>query len=337
MDAKITKLRLSRMLSYDWLKMLGLAAALIFVWVLVFTMTATRVLPSQQFIVANYTGNMALTNEYNAHLNGALSNKKLTFEVLETSTADMVTAQDVASQLLQARVSTNELDAIFVSSEGDPNYKYEVEGENGEKEIAYKYTYLDSFLIPYRWNLHKLNLNEDGYFKSMERYLNLYFEEGYENADSLDEAKVEAAFRARCARMEDKRYKKEADIQKGVKGEIERMQKYATALKNFYYYLDAGYVEIVESSYQDEETPEYKWTESYAINICPSGATQKQRENLAKLVGYQTEYVDENGQSKNTVTADNMNICLFNSNGGEEAYRYEGLVYVDYLMESILA
>ena len=61
MDAKITKLRLSRMLSYDWLKIIGAAAAVIIVWVLIFTMTATRITSAQTFTVHNYLGNISLT------------------------------------------------------------------------------------------------------------------------------------------------------------------------------------------------------------------------------------------------------------------------------------
>ena len=61
MDAKITKQRLSHLLSYDWLKIVGLIAVAILVWSLIFTMTATRITAAQQFTVINYTGNAALT------------------------------------------------------------------------------------------------------------------------------------------------------------------------------------------------------------------------------------------------------------------------------------
>ena len=57
MDAKITKTRLSRLLSYDWLKIVGVIAGVILVWSLIFTMTATRITPAQQFHVLNYVGN----------------------------------------------------------------------------------------------------------------------------------------------------------------------------------------------------------------------------------------------------------------------------------------
>ena len=59
MDAKITKERLNRILSYDWLKIVGLAVVAIIVWTLVFTTSATRITPAQQFTVINYFGNVS--------------------------------------------------------------------------------------------------------------------------------------------------------------------------------------------------------------------------------------------------------------------------------------
>ena len=56
MDAKITKKRLSDFLSYDWLKMVGIAVGFIVVWALVFTTTATRIIPSQSFGIYTYKG-----------------------------------------------------------------------------------------------------------------------------------------------------------------------------------------------------------------------------------------------------------------------------------------
>ena len=55
---KITKKRLNILLSYDWIKIILLAVAAILVWSLIFTMTATRVTPAQNFTIFNYTGNL---------------------------------------------------------------------------------------------------------------------------------------------------------------------------------------------------------------------------------------------------------------------------------------
>ena len=59
MDAKITKKRLNILLSYDWIKIILVAVAMIVLWSLVFTMTATRVTNAQNFTIFNYTGTSA--------------------------------------------------------------------------------------------------------------------------------------------------------------------------------------------------------------------------------------------------------------------------------------
>ena len=83
MDAKITKLRLSRMLSYDWLKIIGTAAAAIVVWVLIFTMTATAITPAQTFTVGNYLGNVTFSDEFSKAFNNAYNDNVFTGEILD--------------------------------------------------------------------------------------------------------------------------------------------------------------------------------------------------------------------------------------------------------------
>ena len=86
MDAKITKIRISRMLSYDWLKIVIASVVAIIVWTLVFTMSATRITPAQQCTVFNYVGNtsFSLTN-FNALYNKAFEQKVFSYAI----TADM--------------------------------------------------------------------------------------------------------------------------------------------------------------------------------------------------------------------------------------------------------
>ena len=70
MDAKITKKRLNILLSYDWIKIILVAVAMIVLWSLVFTMTATRVTNAQNFTIFNYTGTSANSrfNSYSSTL-----------------------------------------------------------------------------------------------------------------------------------------------------------------------------------------------------------------------------------------------------------------------------
>ncbi len=337
MDAKITKLRLSRMLSYDWLKIVGLAAAIIFVWVLIFTTTATRVLSSQQFVVCNYLGNVTARTE----LTKSLQDAKFSYDVLETNVVDLNVADlSTASQLLQARTSTDELDVMFVSQRDDVNStSTEQTNSAGEKETTYANTYLETFVYAYRYGLHDLDpASEDGYFADLAAYLNKFYDGGYETG-TVNREKVEGDFRARIARMKDKRYKKEAEIQAGIDGEIDRLAKYRQALISVLGYFEAGYIETAPVTYTPQDKNDAygkEWTGVYAINICPDTETMGK---LANVVAYSETVVNEEGKTEFVASAKDMCVCLFDSNGGkteEECYRYEGLIYLHGLIESVL-
>ena len=337
MDAKITKLRLSRMLSYDWLKIVGTAAAVIIVWVLIFTMTATRITPAQTFTVANYLGNNSLSTNFNKSINSAFSGDVFTGEVMEFTSIDLPTAGDVAGQLLEARVTTDEGDVMFVSQQPNPDTAYTVQttDENGQtvEETKYGHTYLETFLAGYRWNVHNLDLDdENSFFRQMERYLNEYYTNGYTDANSLDEKKVEDAFRARIKRTKDKRYKTEETIQQGIDEAIDRMQKYQKALVAFYGYLDEGLVSLTKTNYTLMDGEQYAFEGVYSINLCPD---TERMGKLADIVGYSVTHVTEDGDETYVNSAKDMNICLFNLNGKEEEFRYEALLYVVHLIEQV--
>ncbi len=333
MDAKITKVRLGRMLSYDWLKIVGAAAALIFIWILVFTTTATKVIPSQRFVISNYMGNATLQNAMSADLSAQLNGGKFSHEILEVETVDLPAAQDVGYQLLEARTATNEIDLMFVSMQDNTATGKQVTNENGEEIVVYEHTYLESFLYSYAHTLHYLGDKEDGsgYFQQMRAYLNTYYVDGYESGENLDVAKVEADFRARAEG--DKRYKKEGEIQKGIEGDIARIESYRTALLSFEKYLEEGVVEIVNTAYEAEDKDFFEGKGEYSINVAKTEATS----SLSRYVGYHSTYLDENGKEQYKVSADNMNVCLFNSNGTHAAHRFEGLVYIVHLLDTVTA
>ena len=56
MDAKITKSRLGLLLSYDWIKIIGICVAAVLVWTLLFTTLATRATSGQIFEIYAYAG-----------------------------------------------------------------------------------------------------------------------------------------------------------------------------------------------------------------------------------------------------------------------------------------
>ena len=329
MDAKITKKRLSRMLSYDWLKIVGMAAGLILVWTLIFTMTATKMMPSQQFTVFNYTSNVSLSstkfyNEYQKAFDGGI----FSYEVIEINENDLPTASDYAGTVLEARLTTDEGDVMLVPDIANPDTAYE--DDNGN--TVYAYSHLETFVYSYSYYLFNLDFDaEDSYFGQMRAYLNRYYDGDYKNG-GLNEALVESDFRARVKKTKDKRYKKEKQIQTAVENEILRVQKYQGALIEFEEYLRNGVVSLTRTTIEDPENAGSNLIDGvYSINLCPDTKTMG---GLAEQFAYRTTYTDENGVTQNTVSAQDMNITFFNLKGTADSFEYESLLYCNYLIRT---
>ena len=115
MDAKITKERLSRMLSYDWLKIVGAIVAAILVWSLIFSMSATRITPAQQFTAINYFGNVGTINtNFSKTLSNAYTNDVFSSEVLKITEVDVGGNAEYGATLMETRMATSEGDVVFV-------------------------------------------------------------------------------------------------------------------------------------------------------------------------------------------------------------------------------
>ncbi len=347
MDAKITKTRLSRMLSYDWFKIVLCALALIFAWMLIFTMTATRVLPSQEFRVANYIGNRSFGEDFYKSLNRAEDDGAFSGETLEIGSLDLPANGSEASTLLEARVTTKELDVMFVSMQNDRRTAYTEKNDEGEKVEKYYYTYLQSFLNGYFYRVH--NVKE--YLSDLEAYLLPYYsnDETFQDAN-LNEELVEKEFRARVKRMKDKRYKTSKQIKKGIQIEKERIVSYRDALLRYRELESLGYLKIEKTELiRDEKKGEDVFKENgyYSINLCPEELKEKGEEyanyvsKLANYVSYdnvEEKTNEESGETEKVTvpSALNMNICFFDLNGKEEAYSYEGLVYLTDFVDRVI-
>ena len=334
MDAKITKTRLSRMLSYDWLKIVGAIAGFILVWSLIFTMTATRITPAQQFHVLNYVGNYSWSTSFGNFYKGA--KEELSYEVMEIHSEDLSTNEDYLTTLMEARLATYEADVMFVADIDDPDTAYE-DATTGE--TLYKHTYLETFIVrygSYLYNLSDPTVDETSYFKQMENYLNLYYKGDWTNAENLNEAQVEKDFRARVKKNKDKRYKKESQILAGIEKDIGRIEKYRDGLEKFYQYVKDGYIAYnpIEFTYERKDnTPlEYKG-KGYTLNICPN----EKMEALKDYVGYYKTETDEEGNEMPVKRAENMNVAFFDAGKEmEEGFQYENVLFINYVVEQCI-
>ena len=329
MDAKITKTRISHMLSYDWLKIVGVALALMVFWNFIFTITATLPRPSQQFTVFNHYANQAFSadfyNDFYDDVTGTI-NDTFSYEVIEITTNDLVTLGQHAAAMTEARLQMDEGDVMFIPKLFDPSTAYE---ENGETK--YEANYLQSFLCRYESYLYDLDPEkEGGYFYELKSYLNGYYED-YQNAETIDKAKIEKDFRARAKKNEDKRFKTEAQLAWGAQKEIERIQKYRDAFLKFEGFLESGLVAFEEVEVENDY---YQYKGKFALNICPNEDTMGA---LKKYASYGETVVDENGKEKFNTTAKDMCVMFFDTKGTEDSFEYESLLYVVHLIEACMA
>lgn len=325
MDAKITKKRLAHMLSYDWLKIIGLGVALILFWNLIFTMTATPIQPSQEFTVFNHHANRPFPDELYYDLMDAVDDV-FSYEVIEATTNDVARSGDYASLMYDVRLQTDEGDMMFIPKIADPATAYE---ENGETK--YSGDYLQSFLRDRRAYLYDLDpQTEGGYFYELKEFLNGYYTD-YKNAETLDEEKVERDFIIRAKANKDKRFKTEEQLASGARKEVERIEKYRDALIKIETFLQQGIIAFEEV---EAISGKYHFKGKFALNICPNEGAMGE---LKKYASYVETGVDEEGKETYRITAKDMCVMFFNTKGTQASFEYESLLYVVHLIESCKA
>lgn len=326
MDAKITKERLNRMLSYDWLKIVGFSVAAIIVWTLIFTMSATRITPAQQFTAINYFGNVGTINtKFSTTLSSAYKDGVFSYEVIELSEVDVGGNAEYGSTLMETRVATNEGDVVFVPNIPNQGQSYTYQGET-----VYD-SYQQNLVRHYGYCLMNLDMDdEDGYFNRMERFLNRYYGGNFQAEDAqLNVETVRADFLARIQKNKDKRFKKSAEIEQGVLDECERLEKYRAGLIEFYGYLESGLVQLEKTTVWDYEEDKL-WREGvYTINLCPDRATMP---NLKNVTGYLQTVTGEDGEEQQVLCADNMHVAIMKFDEVESSFEYESLLYINYVI-----
>ena len=324
MDAKITKQRIGRMLSYDWLKIVGIIVAAIIVWSIIFTTTATRVMPTQQMTIFSYHCNTVLSESYYNRQEGLLKGGLFSYEVIELHTYDLSVQKDMSQMMMQTRLSTNEGDLMFVPNAPDVELKVTEDGET-----TYPRTYLESAVAMYPYNFFDV----EEYLQGMDEFLDEQYG-GDHKTGTLDEDKVKQAFLDRVKAKKDKRFKTAAQRQDGAEKEVERIRKYKTAYDEFTGYLDAGVVSLqyVEVKNPDgtvvlnESTGQPERAGNFAVNLCPDVS------KMGKLREWYS-YYDETAATP-SITAQNMCVLFLDMYDVDDTFEYESLVYVTHLIKS---
>lgn len=324
MDAKITKQRLGRLLSYDWIKIVALAVATVILWSIIFTVTSTQITPSQQFIVFNYYSNASLSDEFFHVYENTKKNNKFSYEIIEQGINDLaVVGIDTAYTLLEARFAISEGDIIFIPNANDLST-----GQPSQDGSEPTYTtFMQQFFNAWHFNVY----NVDEYLNGMRAFVSAYYidEDQIENNNYINgvfnEEKARADFIARVKKNKDKRFRKEKEIQNGVLAEFDRIKKYKDAIMQFDEYLDEGIIELTAMSWTSADGA-YKKEGNFAVNLCPTNG--KTKELKRQLSYYSAE--------KDAYTAENMHVMFFNLPNVEDSFQYESVIYINEVISAAL-
>ncbi|MBQ7373790.1 MAG: hypothetical protein IJW64_04420 [Clostridia bacterium] len=218
MDIKVNGNRLKNMLSYDWVKIVVAIVAGIVVWVLLFTMLATRSTVGEEFVFMVYENVKTVNSAKNGSL---LSDMKkdgtLSFDVLELNVSYLNSAgQYSASYMLSLRASVQEGDVLLISD------GRAVEVEEGKEDEEDPSSEISSVINGgYLYNFETFLTDARTYCVS-----NGFIVENQDGTYSVDEDEIETYFlnvRLKSAGNYRKTFRTELQKQEGVKLEIKRI------------------------------------------------------------------------------------------------------------------
>ncbi len=318
MDARITKQRLGNLLSYDWLKMLVTIAIFVFLVVLLFTMTATRVTNAQTFTVYAYN-DVTAGRDFNSLADKLKDEDVLSYDILETTTEKF--SADSQYDLYSLRRTTGEGTVMFVSDvrvyetddDGNP-----VLDENGDPKIETEsalYSLAMGSTVDSEDPISGTLYDCKYYIESCAEYLSGFFEGDWETSNTLDEAAVRASFLERNSG--DKRYKNDEAREKGIADERQRILD-----------LRDDYLVVLQCF----ENGTFKYTEYTAKNVDGSSFTSVLGINLGGLekIADLAYYTDGEG---NQVVSNLNLVILYNNFHEANGLRFEPVTFLRYLYE----
>ena len=323
MDAKITKKRLGLLLSYDWLKILGICVAAVLLWSLLFTTMATRATNGQRFEMYLYPGVRFANSVDVTSLHERDKNDVLSYDVL-----------DVSSVSLESNTMSTIMAAHFAAGQGDVLFAADIEPTRDDNGNITAYNGLDSFIGSYYGNA--VWLGADGqpwespngdkkanYFADCEAYLNRFYNGDWKNGEP-DEDAMRANFDERTEG--DKRYKNDAQRAIGREQEVARIQNLRNAYAKVNEWLTSGSADspisikttelLVKDAGGEPETVEWQ----YAFDL-------SNIDNLTEFISYRTE--------DGTGTKEGLCMVVLNTgSSGEEDLRYEPITFLEYLVKT---
>ncbi len=253
MDNRLTKRRLSDLLSYEWIFIIVVCAICIILWELVYSIGSVKLTAGQRF---GYYYDYTVYGADNAGFMREISNKNtFSYDVLKFSSESI----KMDNNVLTARLSIQEGDVIFTDAVGIEEYRASVDKKEKPTKEVRALTIIDT-LESIDYSIGSIDVLLD----SAKKYLkdNVFFDyvdeqtafDSYVRANINDE-KVRTLFLNRNGK--DNRFRGQANKDKGVLLEIERIEKL---------YQNIVFMQDFINNNSDALVRYTKYSQSYALS-----------------------------------------------------------------------
>lgn len=330
MDNRITKKRLSNMLSYDWIAMIIVSVLVILVWDLLYTTLAVRLSVGQQF---KFYCDSSIYGENLELIDLCERDNTFSYDVITVNSENLLSDFNV----LGTRLSAQEGDVLITDCK-------EPADDAEDKSIRVK-----SMVDTHHGYSYEQML------KDAKDYLSGYMKDGVENAfevesfdlENIDETKVSTKFRARMKK--DNRFRKESEIKNGIVLETERIENLYSEVVKFGYLLSLKETHpelfVVYTKYQQTcELQETKDKQEFWYNNGLKPEIDAGRGNnvyalkVSALSNFAFAEDNKNNPSKyfklkGTDSAENVVIMVFDFRSYQPHLQYETISFINTIVE----
>ncbi len=305
MDARITKSRLSNLLSYDWLKIIAAVAVAIVALCVFFTTVKTRPRAGQHYEILAYSDLQAGTDSstFASSLGDVFS-----YDILKV-TAETLSGNPYSGAVFSSLRATGSGNAMFIGNWAQDDGKEETE-DKGTLQ-----TFVEGFLV---WRDDgtrglEILLDTEEYLRQAEDYIASAFGENWRENGEIDEAVAREYFFARNGK--DKRFRTQKAKEAGVLQEIGRLE----GLREDLAFVDRAFEKGVLSHVVIS-------TEAGDFTV---GISLAKLSKLGNLYYYAEKREDETVHS-----IEKEALVLLNNGGREGDLVYESVSLIRYLVET---
>lgn len=312
MDARITKKRVGHMLSYDWIKILAIAAVAIVLWSLIFTTSATRATIGQTFYLYSFY-DVSMKNEND--LEYLQEHNALSYDILDLSTYGF-TDNSYLSQIMTSYFSACQGDVLFIT-DIKPAAEEDEETYSNLQSFATAYY---SILAPLGSDLTDENgkVIKENYFTACESYLDKFYSGDFRSG-TLDEGAVKDNFNTRMKK--DKRYKTEKQKAAGLENEKIRIENLRASYLNVLSALEKNIISIKATEIADDKNGDGKVSDDEWKTVYCSFDLS----NISNITEYVTNTQQENSN-------EGLSLAIFDWSSKQYDLQFEPITYLDYLI-----